>query len=70
MRRPESHATTSEHDGRGMFVELGPALASATRGGRVRHIVVVGPIQHESVFYFHPAVTRVGHVGEWLTALA
>ncbi|KRE39164.1 hypothetical protein ASG73_02115 [Janibacter sp. Soil728] len=60
----------SEHPGRGMFVELGAALASATGGGRVRHVVVAGPIRHESVFYFHPAVTRVAHVGEWLATVA
>ncbi|TWP32856.1 hypothetical protein [Leekyejoonella antrihumi] len=55
----------SEHDGRGMFVELGAALARACRGEHVR-IVVIGAIQHESVFYYHPAIQRVATVNEWL----
>jgi hypothetical protein len=59
----------SEHDGRGMFVELGAALARA-RNGDLKHVVVVGPIRHESVFYYHPAVLRVPAVDEWLAAIA
>lgn len=55
----------SEHDGRGMFVELGAALARAQRGD-LEHIVVVGHIHHESVFFYHPAVRRVSVVDEWL----
>ena len=59
----------SEHDGRGMFVELGAALAQARRG-ELKHVVVVGPIRHQSVFYYHPAVLRVSTVDEWLSGLA
>ncbi|MGL5928482.1 MAG: hypothetical protein ACRCY8_06065 [Dermatophilaceae bacterium] len=55
-------------DGRGMFVELGAALARADRGD-LRHIVVIGPITHDSVFYHHPAVQRVSDVAEWLAGL-
>jgi hypothetical protein len=59
----------SEHQGRGMFVELGAALARAARGD-LEHVVVLGPIRHESVFYYHPAVQRVSSVDEWLTTVA
>lgn len=59
----------SEHDGRGMFVELGAALAQARRG-ELKHVVVVGPIRHQSVFYYHPAVLRVSAVDEWLSGIA
>lgn len=59
----------SEHDGRGMFVELGAALARAQRGA-LAHVVVVGSIRHESVFYYHPAVLRVAVVDEWLAAIS
>ncbi len=59
----------SEHDGRGMFVELGAALAQAQRG-ELEHVVVVGTIRHESVFYYHPAVLRVSTVDEWLSEIA
>src|SRR5688500_9164492 len=54
----------SEHLGRGMFVELGAALTRAHRG-ELEHLVVLGPIKHESVFYFHPAVQRMLTVEEW-----
>ena len=56
----------SEHDGRGMFVELGAALARARRGD-LDHVVVIGQIRHESVFFHHPVVKRVSTVDEWLT---
>ena len=59
----------SEHHGRGMFVELGAALTRASRGD-LEHVVVVGPIRHESVFYYHPAVQRVSVVDDWLASLA
>lgn len=58
----------SEHDGRGMFVELGAALARACRG-ELDHVVVIGEIRHESVFFHHPALKRVLTVDEWLAEL-
>ena len=58
----------TKHDGRGMFVELGAALARA-RNDDLKHVVVVGPIHHQSVFYYHPAVLRVSTVEEWLAAI-
>lgn len=59
----------SEHEGRGMFVELGAALSRASRGD-LEHVVVVGPIQHESVFYYHSSVQRVATVADWLSSLS
>ena len=58
----------SKHEGRGMYVELGAALIRASRGD-LQHLVILGPIQHESVFYYHPAVQRVSDVDEWLASL-
>lgn len=58
----------SEHDGRGMFVELGAALSRASRGD-LDHVVIVGSIRHESVFYYHPAIQRVSAVDDWLASL-
>ena len=49
---------SSAEPGRGLFVELGAALARAELGG-LEHVVVVGEIVHESVFHFHPRVRRV-----------
>lgn len=58
----------SEHDGRGMYVELGAALARA-RQGDLAHVVVVGHVHHQSVFYYHPEVLRVATIEEWLNRL-
>lgn len=59
----------SEHDGRGMFVELGAALARA-RSGELDHVVVIGRIRHQSVFFYHPTVLRVSAVDDWLVGIA
>ena len=58
----------SQHDGRGMFVELGAALTRASHG-ELDHVVLIGEIHHESVFYFHPLVQRVPTVEDWLAQL-
>ena len=58
----------SAHEGRGMYVELGAALARACRG-ELHHVVVVGEIRHESVFHFHPVVQRAATAQNWLSAL-
>lgn len=39
--------------GKGMYVELGAALALAVQRG-APEIIVVGPRNHESIFYYHP----------------
>lgn len=52
-----------------MFVELGAALARATRGD-LDHLVLIGEIRHESVFYLHPLVQRVSTVEDWLGQLS
>lgn len=58
----------SEHDGRGMYVELGAALARAS-AGELAHVAVLGAIHHQSVFLHHPAITRWVSVEEWLDGL-
>lgn len=57
----------TDRPGRGMYVELGAALARAARGESVQ-IVVLGPEADGSVFYFHPAVRRYDSVEEWLAS--
>ena len=59
----------SQHEGRGMFVELGAALSRARRGD-LDHVVVVGPVRHESVFYYHSAVRRVDTIEDWLITVS
>ncbi|MEW1953609.1 hypothetical protein [Terrabacter sp. NPDC080008] len=60
---------TPEHDGRRMFVELGAADSRAARG-ELEHVVLVGEIRHESVFYFHPLARRVPRVQDWLALVS
>ena len=58
----------SEHEGRGVYVELGAALARASAGA-LQHVAVLGPVHHQSVFFHHPAVTRWVTVEAWLDSL-
>lgn len=57
----------SEPGGRGVFVEFGAALSLAEQG-ELDHVVLVGPVHDDSVFFYHPAVRRVSSVDEWLAA--
>lgn len=52
--------------GKGMYVELGAALALATSQAKPIELYVVGPMNHESIFYYHPLVTHVETVEEVL----
>lgn len=58
----------SEHEGRGMYVELGAALARAATG-ELEHVAVIGPVRHQSVFLHHPTVTRWVSADAWLASL-
>ncbi len=61
--------TDNEQSGKGMYVELGAALARAQAGISPR-IFLVGKMNHMSVFYLHPLVVRVDRVEEIIAALA
>lgn len=52
-----------------MFVELGAALASVTRGQNIQ-VVVIGSRADDSAFYFYSAVQRYASVNGWLRATA
>ena len=45
--------TDNEFCGKGMYVELGAALALAEIKG-APEVCIVGPMNHESIFYHHP----------------
>lgn len=55
--------------GKGMYVELGAALAMQSRTGRP-DVFIVGPLNHLSVFYLHPAVRLVESVDDVVSELA
>lgn len=50
--------------GKGMYVELGTALAVAEMNVKKLQVYVVGPMNHESVFYHHPAVVHKESIDE------
>jgi hypothetical protein len=49
--------------GKGMYAELGAALALATVRG-TPSIYVVGPINHESIFYHHPLTKHFSSIDD------
>ena len=55
-------------DGRAKYVELGAAIAAHLSSGKPR-VFVVGRETHQSVFYYHPSVTRLGCFEEVLEML-
>lgn len=55
----------NEHPGKGMYAELGAALATKDYGA----IFIIGPMHHDSVFYYHPKVIRVATIADVLVQL-
>lgn len=58
----------NEKCGKGMYVELGAALALAERFGSP-NVFVVGPMNHESIFYHHPLVNQCATIQECLSTV-
>lgn len=55
--------TKNREYGKGMYVELGAALSLNVANGKPR-IFLVGPMNHMSIFYFHPSVMRFDNIDE------
>ena len=55
-------------DGRAKYAELGAAIVSCLEGGKPR-IYVLGKETNQSVFFYHPAVTRVHRLDDILKDL-
>lgn len=53
----------NRHVGKGMYAELGAALALNQTTGSPK-VYVVGPMNHLSIFYLHPSVQHVETVDE------
>jgi hypothetical protein len=62
-------SSDNEQVGKGMYVELGAALALNTTTGKPK-IYVVGEMNHMSVFYLHPAVIHMAKIEEVIEAVA
>ena len=60
--------TNNTKAGKGMYAELGAALALNVTTTRPK-IYLLGSMNHMSVFYFHPSVERVNSVEELIAAL-
>jgi len=60
--------TDNEKAGKGMYVELGAALALHAKYN-VPKIYLLGAMNHMSIFYLHPVVIRVDSVSDILKSL-
>ena len=56
--------------GKGMYVELGAALAAAALKPGGMEVILLGPSNHESIFYYHPQVRRMSDLNEVLEFLS
>jgi hypothetical protein len=54
--------------GKGMYVELGAALALNATTGRPK-VYIIGKMNHLSVFYLHPAVVHKPNIEEVIEAI-
>lgn len=55
--------TDNEKVGKGMYVELGAALALREKTGKP-DVYIVGPLNHLSIFYLHPAIQYFNDIGK------
>ena len=60
--------TDNEKAGKGMYVELGAALALRVKFDTPK-IYLIGGMNHMSIFYLHPAIIRVDSVDDILKSL-
>lgn len=58
-------SSDNEQVGKGMYVELGAALALREANGKP-DIYIIGAMNHPSIFYFHPEVVRVPSITDVL----
>lgn len=58
--------TNNKSVGKGMYVELGAALALNAKVGKPK-LYILGEMNHMSIFYLHPALQSVGSVDEILS---
>lgn len=61
--------TDNKKPGKGMYVELGAALALNSVNNTPR-VCIIGALNHMSIFYFHPAVERFSTVDEFIKSLS
>ncbi len=54
--------------GKGMYVELGAAIAAYEKTGKPK-VYVVGKLNHLSVFYLHPSVVRKDSIADVIATL-
>ena len=61
--------TNNMNVGKGMYVELGAALALNEKLGNPR-IFLLGEMNHMSIFYFHPAIVHIANVDELIKSIS
>lgn len=60
--------TDNSKAGKGMYAELGAALALHAKN-QIPRIYLLGAMNHMSVFYFHPAVIRLSSIEDLIHEL-
>lgn len=60
--------TDNSKSGKGMYVELGAALALNVMNMTPK-VYLLGDLNHMSVFYFHPSVVRLNYLEELIERL-
>ncbi len=61
--------TNNQNMGRGMYVELGAALALNEKIGTPQ-VFLVGEMNHMSIFYLHPAIKHIATVDELINSIS
>jgi len=61
--------TSNDMAGKGMYVELGGAIALNMKTGSPK-IYLIGEKKHMSIFYFHPAVIHLDTIEEVIDQIA
>ena len=62
--------SSNESIGKFMYGELSVAIAAQQLGDGPQAIYIIGPLNHDSIVYYHPAVRRVDTIEEVLQEVA
>lgn len=62
--------SSNEHVGKFMYGELSAAITAQQLAGTPAAIYIIGPLNHDSIVYYHPAVAHVDTIEKVLDAVA
>lgn len=62
--------SSNTHVGKLMYGELVAAIVGHEHFNQPKHVFIIGPFNHDSIVYYHEAVTRVDSMDDVLDAVA